>query len=358
MKNAKYFLLVLIIIGGAFFLSSVFSGQNKSDLRKDKKKPAKSEKTVIIKNENHTKVVSTSGRMRAFHRVEIYAEVTGVLKESSINFKSGNRFKKGEKMIEINSDVYYNSLLAQKGNLLNLFARMLADAKVDFPESYEMWKEYIGNFKLTEPLKPLPENLTQKEMYYLSTHNILKSFYDVKSMEETYSKYTIRAPFDGYVTLSSINPGTLVRSGQKLGEFLSPTVFEMEAPVKISELNFLSVGDKAELTTYDNDKIYVGKIVRINRAIDSQSQSVKIIIRSTDKGIIDGMFFNVTVKSKSPKKLAKLPVSAVGPDNTVLVKIGNETKKLPVKVDDRLMTAVFVEGLEDNTEVIINGNDD
>ncbi len=353
MKNAKYLLLIVVIIGAALFLSSVFSGQNKTDLRKEKKQSAAVENILTVKNEFHTKIISTSGRMNAFHKVEIFAEVTGVLKESSINFKSGNRFKKGEKMIEINSDVYANSLLAQKGNLLNLFARMLADAKVDFPESYEMWKKYIGNFELTTPLEPLPENLSKKEIYYLSTHNILKSFYDVKSMEETFAKYTIRAPFDGYVTMSEINPGTLVRSGQKLGEFLSPTLFEMEAPVKLSDLNFISTGDVAELTTYDSDKIVKGKIVRINKAIDSQSQSVKVIIQSKDKSIIDGMFFNVTIKSKTRKKLAKLPASAVDAENSVLLKTENGNKKVRVTILDRTIADVFVEGLNDNAEVIV-----
>ncbi|NOX19051.1 MAG: HlyD family efflux transporter periplasmic adaptor subunit [Chlorobi bacterium] len=357
MKNVKYLLLIIAIIGGAFLISSIFSSQNKADLRKEIKKSAPREKIITVKNKNHVKIILTSGRMRAFYKVEIYAEVTGILKENSIDFKSGNRFKKGEKMIEINSDVYQNSLLAQKGNLLNLFAKMLADAKIDFPGSYDMWKEYIGSYDLAKPLKPLPENLSQKELFYLATHNILKSYYDVKSMEETYSKYTIKAPFDGYVTSSSINPGTLVRSGQKLGEFLSPSLFEMEAPVKYSDLKFIHIGSEVGLTS-DDGKIIKGKVVRINKGIDPQSQSVKIIIQSRSGDILDGMFFSVTIKAKTEEKLVELPFSAVDENGAVSVKTENGTKKIHATIVDRTLTDVFVKGLDDGAEVILGNKVD
>ena len=44
-------------------------------------------------------------------------------------------------------------------------------------------------------------------------------------MEATLDKYTIKAPFNVVVTQSNINPGTLVRNGQKLGEFINTYLY-------------------------------------------------------------------------------------------------------------------------------------
>lgn len=354
MKKFKYLIIIIAIIGGAFLLSSIFSKQNKADLRKGEQKKLVKENTVFVKNKTQSTEISTSGRMNAFNKVEIFAEVSGVLENNSIKFKDGNWFKKGDVMISINPDVFYNNLLAQKSSLLNQLTLLLPDLKIDLPSEYSKWEMYLENFDLNKPLNPLPGRLSKKEMFYISSRNIFKLYYDIKSMEATYDKYSIEAPFSGYVTQSNINPGTLVRSGQKLGEFISPALYEMEAPIKLSELNLVSIGQRVNLSTYDMDKTLTGKIVRINKAIDPQSQSVKIIIHSTDKNILDGMFFNVSIKAHSNRKLAKLPIGAVRNDDTVLIKERNDDKVVQVKVIEKTPTYVLVSGLEDNTEVIIN----
>jgi len=354
MKKLKYLIIIIAILGGAILLNSIFTKQNKADLRKENKKEIKKLNTVLVKNEIQSTEISTSGRMNAFNKVEIFAEVSGVLENNSIKFKEGNRFKKGDIMISINPDVFYNNLLAMKSSLLNQLTLLLPDLKIDFPEDFHKWEAYLENFDLQKPLNKLPDQLSKKETFYISSRNIFKLYYDIKSMEATYNKYTIEAPFNGYVTQSNINPGTLVRNGQKLGEFISTALFEMEAPIKLSELNLVSIGQSVNLSTYDMNKVLKGKIVRINKAIDPQSQSVKIIIHSTDKNILDGMFFNVSIKAHSNVKLAKLPIGAVRNDDTVLINEDNNEKVVQVKVIEKTPTYVLVSGLKDNTEVFIN----
>lgn len=355
MKKYKYVIAIIAIIGGAFLISSFFSSQNKADLRKENKKEIKKLNTVLVKNEKQPYNITTSGRMNAFNKVEIFAEVSGVLENSSIKFKDGNWFKKGDKMISINPDVFYNNLLAQKSSLLNQLTLLLPDLKIDFPEDFAKWENYLESFEIDKPLNPLPQNLSKKETFYISSRNIFKLYYDIKSMEATYNKYSIEAPFNGYVTQSNINPGTLVRNGQKLGEFISPALYEMEAPIKLSELNLVNIGQAVILTNEDIDKKIKGKIVRINKSIDSQSQSVNIVIRSSDKKILDGMFFNVNINSLSNDKLAKLPSSAVRNDDTVLIMDKAEEKVVNVNVIKKTATYTIVKGLNDNTQVIVEG---
>jgi membrane fusion protein (multidrug efflux system) len=312
------------------------------------------ESVIKIKNEFQFSVLNTSGRMYAFNKVEIFAEVSGVLEDSSKSFKAGHRYKKGDVMININSDVYLNSLLAKKSNLLAQLSLLLADAKSDFPDSYQKWQSYLDNFDLNKPLRPLPEDLSSRETTYLASHNILSLYYEIKSMQANYEKYSIEAPFNGVVTQSNINPGTLVRNGQKLGEFINTYLYEIVVPVKAADLHKISIGKFVELNTVDSDKIYKGKIARVNFIVDQQTQSVQVYIQSADKGILDGMFFNVAIKVQSDKKLARIPLQAIHNGRQVRLKTEEGTTLIDVTIVERTATDYLVEGLEEGSLVVID----
>jgi len=354
MKRLKYVIIIILLLGGAWILASFLGSQNKDDLRKPVEKKVSEESVIKVKNELQFSAINTSGRMYAFYKVEIFAEVSGVLEESSKRFKAGHRYKKGDVMININSNVYLNSLLAKKSNLLAQLSFLLADAKVDFPDSYQKWQTYLNNFELNKPLLPLPEDLSRRETMYLASHNILNLFYDIKSMEAIYNKYTIEAPFNGVVTQSNINPGSLVRNGQKLGEFINTYLYEIAVPVKTADLHKISIGKVVELNTVANDKIYKGKIVRINSTVDQQTQSVQVYIQSSDKGILDGMFFNVTVKVQSDQKLARIPLQAIHNRNQVKVKMKESTTLIDVTIVEKTATDYLVKGLEDGSLIVID----
>lgn len=257
-------------------------------------------------------------------------------------------------MININSDVYLNSLLAKKSNLLSQLSFLLADAKVDFPDSYQKWQSYLDNFDLKKPLLPLPEDLSSRETMYLASHNILNLYYEIKSMQANYEKYSIEAPFNGVVTQSNINPGTLVRNGQKLGEFINTYLYEMAVPVKAADLHKISIGKIVELNTVDNDKIYKGKIARVNFIVDQQTQSVQVYIQSSDKGILDGMFLNVAIQVQSDEKLARIPLQAIHNGSQVKIKTGESTSFVDVTIVKKTATDYLVKGLEDGSLVVLD----
>ena len=353
MKRIKYLILIIVLLAGAFLVSSIFSSQNKSDLRKAGNKDKNNSSSIIVVNKNYNFPIISSGRVYAFNKVEIYAEVSGVLENNDNKFKAGNTFKKGETLVSINSDVYYNSLLAAKSNLLNQLTILLSDLKSESSKDYQIWLNYLDNFDINKSINPLPENLNQRQMIFLSSHNILNLYYQIKGMEATYEKYTIEAPFNGTLTSANINSGTLVRSGQKLGEFINTSLYEIEVPIKYSDLHKIKIGEQAELISLNNEIINDAKIVRINDAIDPQTQSVKIYIQSSDKNLIDGMFYDVKIYSRRNNKLAKIPVNAVTNDNQVKIKSGKTEKYISVKVVEKTLTDYFVEGLEDNTIVYL-----
>ena len=56
-------------------------------------------------------------------------------------------------------------------------------------------------------------------------------------------KFKIRAPFDGVLTKTFVDPGSNIIVGQPLGEYLDPTSFEINASVSPNEIRFVKVGN-------------------------------------------------------------------------------------------------------------------
>lgn len=352
MKNLKNILIIAVLIIVAFVISGFLANQDNEDIRKPEKQETVSKETIKVKNEIHEKTINTTGRMYAFEKVDLYSEVSGVLETNSIKFKEGKKYSKGETLLSIDSEVYENTLKSQKSSFLNQLTLLLPDLKFDFPNEYAKWDKYLREFKVDNPIEGLPKTESEREHYYLASNNIFTLYYDIKSMEATFDKYTIQAPFSGIVTEANINPGTLVMNGQKLGEFINTSLFEMEAAVSLSEINLLKIGTMIELKSIGSDEIVKGKLVRINEKIDSETQSVKVFIQSSDKKIKDGMFFSAELKTNSNTSLAKLPEDAIS-NNIVKVQVENVEKEIEVEIFDRSEDYVFVKGLEDDSLVVI-----
>lgn len=353
-------IVVGILIFG-FVVNVIFSSQSGPKPGKPVIDKEINYRTHTVSLDDFDNSISSTGRVGALNKVEIFAEVSGVLEQSSLKFKAGNYFKKGEIIIGIDDEVFKNNLFAQKSSLLNQLTLLLPDLSFDFPESTRKWENYLDKFSFYEPLKPLPETSNPKEKYYLAAKNIYNLYYNIKSMEATWNKYSIEAPFNGIVTESNINPGTLVRNGQKLGQFIGTDVYEVSAAVSPAEAKFLIIGSKVKLISQNDDYEFTGIINRINSAIDKNSQMMNVYVRSSDSKIRDGMYITAIFSGEKIAEAAKIPRSAINEKNEVFVKNGNNLFKTEVDLVSNNGNSVFVRGLNDGTIILAeyssyNGN--
>ena len=136
----------------------------------------------------------------------------------------------------------------------------------------------------------MPELKDEKERYFLASRNIYTQYYNIRSLEEKLSKYTISAPFSGVVTESNVDAGTNIRVGQKLGEFIDPDSYEMEAAVNLRDIGFISVGEIVELTSPDLPGSWVGTVKRVSDKIDPATQTIRVFISVSGKGLKEGMY--------------------------------------------------------------------
>ncbi len=352
-KMRKYipFLGGVLLLAVAILIAIIFI-QSKE---KSKTKTAKATKiayTEDVQNKTIPLIISTSGNLTAKNKIELFSEVQGILKISNKDFKSGTWYKKGETIININSDEQFANLQSLKSYLLNALLIMLPDLKIEYPSEYEKWQSYLSNLNLNETTPELPATNSEREKYFIAFRNIYSSYYNVRTQEVRLSKYRIEAPYNGILTEALVTPGSLIRPGQKLGEFIDPSVYEMEVSINAEFSYLLKKGSSVELRNLEHTKTWGGKVVRINGKIDQSSQTVKVFIQVKSSDVQEGMYLEASLIAKSVDNAYELSRTLLVDGNRLYIVKDSQLELVditPLYFNDK---SVVIKGLENGTLVL------
>ena len=342
---------IVIIYGSYTFAKKTIANKKQWQPRKEKK----IETGVFVetvKNSSTPITITTSGNLIAKERVELYAEVQGIFNSSARSFKPGTWYRKGESLLELDKKEEVITLKAQKSTLYNQLVLLIPDLRLDYPEAIGKWNDYLRDFDVDNPLKELPEPESEKEKLFLSGRNIYTTFYNVQNLETQLLNYTIKAPFSGVLTEALVNPGALIRPGQKLGEFIDQSVYEVEVAINTAYGDLLAIGKSVELHNVERTKTWSGKVIRVNSRVDPASQTIPTFIQVRGKGLKEGMYLEADLTARNEQNTYEV-------SRKLLV----ENDKLFV-VRDTLLDLVLVEpvyykefsavvkGLEDGTKIL------
>lgn len=342
----------LVVLAIGFMIFNVMKNSRPAPVKLVKKAEVEKVRTRIIKNSESETEIEITGRLDAKEEIEVFSEVGGTYLTGKKPFKEGAYFKKGEEMIKIRHDEFDKNLLAQKSSLMNQITLMLPDMKTDYPESFPKWEAYLKNMDLNKELAEFPQPGSEKERYYLSSRNIYNLFYSIQSQEIRQDKYSIKAPFNGKVSMSLIDEGTLVRAGQKLGEFYNPYFYELEAAISIKDLQFVRVGSKVALTSNDIEGNWNGTVARISDVIDPATQTLKVFVNVRGQGLKEGMYLEGKIDGSVIVDVVELPRSLLVDDSSIWIKTDSTLTLHPVKPVKFTTNTAIVKGIPDGTEIL------
>ncbi|WP_299214871.1 HlyD family efflux transporter periplasmic adaptor subunit [uncultured Dokdonia sp.] len=287
---------LLIVALGGFAMIKLF------DLdKKERPKPKPVVKTVFVdtvQNGLVPIVIEANGNLTAKRRVELYSEVQGVLIGGSKVFKPGQVFRKGETLLRLDASEFRATVNSQKSNLINQITAILPDLRLDYPEAYAKWELYVNSYNINKSLSELPEITSDKERYFITGRNILTSYYNVKNLEQRLYKYRIVAPYTGILTEANVTEGALVRSGQKIGEFIETGIYELPVAISKTYADLLKVGKEVTLKNLDDSKEYKGVVTRINGNIEQASQTITAFIEVKDESLREGMYLEAKLNAR------------------------------------------------------------
>ncbi|KAA5826265.1 HlyD family efflux transporter periplasmic adaptor subunit [Algibacter amylolyticus] len=338
--------IILSIIGLLLIVASFFYAKKLiADKNRPKPVQAKVVKTVFtdtIQNSVIPIVIAANGSLEAKRRLEIYAEVQGIFKQGSKLFKPGQEYRAGQTLIKVDAAEYYASVQSAKSNLYNSIAAIMPDLRLDFPDIFNKWQNYLSSFDLNKTTPKLPEMTSDKENYFITGRSIVSNYYNVKNLEQRLAKYSITAPFSGILTEALVTEGTLIRSGQKLGEFIDPSVYEMEVAVSKIYANLLKVGEDVALNNLDKTENYKGKVSRVNGSIDPTTQTITAYIEVKNTNLKEGMYLEANLNAKEES-------DAIEIDRNLLL----ETQQIYV-VKDTLLDVIDVKPIYfSDTKVVL-----
>jgi multidrug efflux pump subunit AcrA (membrane-fusion protein) len=348
--------IILSIFGVLLIIGSIFIAKLLID-NKSKPKPVieKVVKTVYIdtvKNQTIKIKIPANGNLVAKRRVELYAEVQGVFRSGSKLFKPGQHYSKGEILISIDASEYYASVQSAKSELYNTIAAIMPDLRLDFPNMFQKWQNYLIRFDLDKTTPKLPEMSSEKENYFITGRGIVSSYYNVKNLEQRLAKYNITAPFNGILTEALTTEGALIRSGQKLGEYIDPSVYEMEIALSKSYASLLKVGENVALQNIEHTESYNGTVSRVNGSIDAATQTITVFIEVQDENLKEGMYLEANLDAKEEQNAIEISRNLMLDGNQIFILKDNTLDIIDVQPVFYSETTVVLKGVPDGTIIL------
>lgn len=351
LRKSSIIIGFLIIIGGIILSANLVNSDDEKEVV---------EKTDFVKFVEVTKIQNTSinlpakttGTLKASKSIDIYAEVGGNLLSGKKPFKAGVSYKKGDVLLSIDNREELLNLEYQKTDFFSLLLSILPDIESDYPGNLKAWATYIKEFDTKRAIQKLPEPKTEKEKFFLASKNIEYKYLGIKKTEFTLSKYTIYAPFNGILNTVSINPGALVRTGQKLGTYINTNNFELEISIPVSSSNGLKLGSSVAIFSDSKSQKWEGEVIRIGKSVDENTQTKSIYIAVSGDNLFQGMYLNASVKSESIDNAVALKRTLINNDSTVYIVRDNRIDLVSVTVLHYADNLAIVQGIQDGTNLL------
>jgi multidrug efflux pump subunit AcrA (membrane-fusion protein) len=355
-KVLRFLAGILILLVGIFMMK-VLIGMKQSPSVTLPKSQARPVRTTVVLNTDVIPKVPVEGRVDAWNRIDLFAEVNGVLSLKGDEFREGTYFIEGEIILSLDDSESRSNLKSARSQFLQLVTGMLASIKVDFPDRIDVWEHYVESIDVTKPLPSIPAAESRREGYFIVNRGAQASFHTIQASEERMSKFTIRAPFDGFVAQAMVKPGSLVRAGQPLGLFVGMGVYEIKTAVNSRYLKTIKIGDKVFFNDENDVRIAEGKVDRIAGNVNASTQSATVFCKvsaysNMKDQMRDGRYLSGFIESTKIENAFEIPLKLIDVDGNVFSVKSNKLDQINVVQEFRSITTSIVSGIPDGTIIL------
>ena len=228
--------------------------------------------TVVVDNADWVPTIEAIGFIEPNQGVTLTTQTSGVI--DKINFESGQRVKRGDVLITLDSEV-------ERANLAGAKARIPA-AKSKF----ERYQDLLAKNSISK------ESRDEAEASYLSLRA------EVTSLQATINRRTIRAPFDGIVGLRNVYLGQYLQPGNDIVRLEDVATMRFRFTVAQRDISKLKLGQTIDISVDSYPQTpFKGRLTAIEPAVNYQSGLVQVQadIPNNDGQLRAGMFARANV---------------------------------------------------------------
>lgn len=195
---------------------------------------------------------------------------------------------------------------------------------------------------------------------------------NVAFAEAQLQKTQVRAPFNGYISITKVDPGEYIAPGQAVTQLSDISTLKVDFRLPETYYQDLKPGQTVEVEVGERfSEKFIGKVLSIDPQIDIEGRSILLEaqIANADLKLRPGMFANVELILETHENALLLPEQAIQYDNMatenntfVYLAKPNKDKQLEAVVQP-IVTGVhenglveIVKGLNKEDNVIISGH--
>ncbi len=271
---------------------------------------------------------------------------------TKVNFQAGDRVKKGEILVEVDSDILNATIQSAKASV-DLAKITLENAKKDF----NRYKELIEQKSISQ--KIYDDSFTS---FVSAKANLEKTKAILQELVVQKDKKMIKAPFDGAVVAKSVEIGEWVSSGKIIATVVNTSNIDLTFNLPSSYVYKLNRDREYDIEL--KDKTISSKLYAAIPKGDIRTRTfpVKFKANLDDLFVFDGMEVKVSLPRDLEKESLVVPRDAVikrfGGD-IIFIENDGKAMMLPVKIIGYNTTSVAIEaeGLVEGANVVVKGNE-
>ena len=237
---------------------------------------------------NWHNVVPAVGTLQAVNGVDISGSMAGLIK--SIAFESGQEVKKGQVLVQLDTDVEMGDLRSAQAEL--------ALAKTSHDRNIKLVRSDTVSVAALEK--------TDAELKVRHAK--------VAGLQAQIAKKTITAPFDGRLGVRKIDLGQYVQPGLMVVNLQDLSLMLCDFTVSQKDLALVSVGQTVRMSTDAwPGAVFEGQVAAIEPLVDAKTGMVSVQARfpNAEGRLRPGMFARIEIERPMGAPVVTVPASAV-----------------------------------------------
>lgn len=306
-----------------FFLWMIIHGcsvpsEEKRPVEKSASKPTVAVEASKATTSDIMEGIDVVGSLSPKFGADVRSEYTGILTEVYVT--EWVKVKKGDALAKLDTreiDVFFQKAgAAVEVAKANLLQAEVADHRAN--------REYERGLKLKEEglvtQQSLDDSSTEKEAakarIEAAKAQLRVAEEDVRQAQTRLSKAMIRSPMDGMVSLRNVNVGDFVGElgGKAMFRVVDNRTLDLTVTVPSIEMAAVRVGQPLTFSTDAlPNKVFTGKVMFINPAVNEADRSVKIVaeVDNTSGELKGGLFVNGRILIGRRTEVIKIPQTAL-----------------------------------------------
>lgn len=293
--------------------------------------------------------------IKPFLEAPIYARASGYLKRWTHDI--GARVKEGDLLAEIDTPEL-NQELAHARAQLSQAQAALSLART----TAARWNELLKTASVSEQ-----EAAEKQADFELKTANVEAAQAEVRRLEDLQSFQSVRAPFNGILTVRNTDVGQLITAGNGRELFRLAQTDTLRIYVRVPQTlaSSVAIGQTAEMAIPEMPgRVFAAKVVRTSGAVSADSRTLltELEVDNTKGEILSGTYAQVRFNHAHPQAALTIPANALlfraeGPQVGIAASDGKVTLRNVTLGRDFGSTMEITDGLTSTDQVIVNPPD-